>query len=404
MIHADSPPPSAEWASAIEDALRLPMPPVDVWHRAGISPRAERRLEIALGLVLYLLVVGWVFVLSHLRTTLRLGDGTETPSSSVMRAAASVASALSSTSAPSTAYLTDALLEAMLAGERGESGELRAAIDTGVAGITPDTLPPGAQLRYSAGGDVGSATPQPTGAGVWNLVVAIGNAVRPLADFSLIAELPFSAKRGGRIGLYFLGDWPAEHAPGRVGPAKAPTGRYANPSGFIQVTPQNEDTYVSTHFRLRDFVTHDQPNVWPKYIVLQISLIDKLELVLSDLEEHGIGPAGVRVLSGFRTPQYNATGGVTAGRADLSRHMYGDAADIFIDDDGNGVMDDLNRDGRVDVKDSRVIEAAVDRVEAAHPELVGGAGIYPAARGHGPFIHIDTRGYRARWVGGPGGG
>ena len=45
----------------------------------------------------------------------------------------------------------------------------------------------------------------------------------------------------------------------------------------------------------------------------------------------------------------------------------------------------------------------VDRVEAAHPELIGGAGIYPAGPGHGPFIHIDTRGYRARWVGSGGG-
>jgi hypothetical protein len=84
--------------------------------------------------------------------------------------------------------------------------------------------------------------------------------------------------------------------------------------------------------------------------------------------------------------------------------MYGDAADIYVDSDHNGVMDDLNHDGRSTVADSKVIEAAVTRVETAHPELVGGAGIYPAGPGHGPFIHIDTRGYRARWTGGPGGG
>ena len=40
-------------------------------------------------------------------------------------------------------------------------------------------------------------------------------------------------------------------------------------------------------------------------------------------------------MSGFRTPQYNAGGGNTGGRAGLSRHMYGDASDIFIDNDGN---------------------------------------------------------------------
>jgi uncharacterized protein YcbK (DUF882 family) len=143
--------------------------------------------------------------------------------------------------------------------------------------------------------------------------------------------------------------------------------------------------------------------VWPKFLVLEIRNVDKLELVLADLQQRGVNVSGVRVMSGFRTPQYNKGGGNTAGRAGLSRHMYGDAADIFIDSDGNGVMDDLNHDGKSTIADARVISAAVDRVEAAHPELIGGAGVYPAESGHGPFIHIDTRGYRARWIGSGGG-
>ena len=32
------------------------------------------------------------------------------------------------------------------------------------------------------------------------------------------------------------------------------------------------------------------------------------------LEEHGVDTKGVHVMSGFRTPQYNATGGETGGR------------------------------------------------------------------------------------------
>ena len=150
---------------------------------------------------------------------------------------------------------------------------------------------------------------------------------------------------------------------------------------------------------IHPFLTHDQGNVWPKYIVLELKLVDKLELVLSDLQSRGYNPAGVHVMSGFRTPQYNVTGGDPSGRAALSRHMYGDAADIFLDNDGNGVMDDLNHDRRVNIRDSQIILAAVDRVEREHPELVGGAGVYVASGGHGPFIHIDTRGFRARWVG-----
>ncbi len=332
--------------------------------------------------------------------------GDDTPASAAERTAASIATALTSASAPSAAYLTDAALKALFDRARGASGALRAAIDTSADNVEPDSLPPGAELRYnSAGGEITAADTEPHGAGVWSVALAIGNAIKPIADFNVITELPFNAKSGGKIGLYYIGNWPGERAKSKkVGPAKAPPTSYANPSGFIEVTRDNEDTYVSEHFMLRDFLTHDQPNVWPKYLVLQLKLVDKLELVLQDLAAHGVDVSGVKVMSGFRTPQYNVGGGNTQGRAALSRHMFGDASDIYIDSNHDGVMDDLDHDGHITMKDSKVIEAAVDRVEAAHPELVGGAGIYPAGPGHGPFIHIDTRGYRARWTGGPGGG
>ena len=224
----------------------------------------------------------------------------------------------------------------------------------------------------------------------------------PIADFNLISMRPRSDKQNGKVGLYYIGNWPGETGPVSA-PRKAPPTRYQPPSGFIEVTQQNADTKLSEHFKLRDFLTHDQPNVWPKYLVIELRNVDKLELVLSDLASRGINVNGVRVMSGFRTPQYNRGGGNTGGRAGLSRHMYGDAADIFIDNDGNATMDDLNHDGRVNIDDARVILQALDRVEAAHPELVGGGGVYPAAAGHGPFIHIDSRGYRARWIGSGGG-
>ena len=103
-------------------------------------------------------------------------------------------------------------------------------------------------------------------------------------------------------------------------------------------------------------------------------------------------------MSGFRTPEYNAKGvGRRGGRAKDSRHQYGDAADVFVDNDGDGRMDDLNHDGRVDTRDVRIIIGAVERVEARHPDLVGGAGLYRATRSHGPFAHVDVRGTRARW-------
>ena len=200
----------------------------------------------------------------------------------------------------------------------------------------------------------------------------------------------FEALRGTRFDAYRVGRWPTRGLAAR-------DARYAHPAGFIPVTPENELTPVSKRFRLRDFLTHDQQNVWPKVLVLRAPLLDKLELVGNELARRGL-PSLLHIMSGFRTPQYNAQGvGRKGGRAAESRHMYGDAADVIVDANGDGVMDDLDGDGKVTVRDARVLYAVVEGVEARHPDLVGGLSAYPASPTHGPFVHIDARGVRARW-------
>ena len=200
----------------------------------------------------------------------------------------------------------------------------------------------------------------------------------------------FGQKVRALLNGYKLGYWPEEK--GRVR-----SEAYKNPDGFIEVTPDNEDTRVSEHFRLRDFVSHGQDQVWPKYVVLREPLLDKLELVIEDLNNHGVNAEGMRIRSGFRTPAHNyAVRG--EGSARDSRHQFGDAADVFIDTDGNGKMSDLNGDGRVSFADVKLILDAVERVEARYPELVGGTGLYAYSGPSGPFAHIDVRGTRARWV------
>jgi hypothetical protein len=261
--------------------------------------------------------------------------------------------------------------------------------------VRADSLPDDAHVVVAGNG--ADTTTAPPRAGIWRVAIAIGQALKPVTNFNYISLRPFSDKKSGRIGSYVIGTWPGESGRRLPGP------RYANPQGFIEVTPENQNTPLSEHFKVRDFLTKGQQNVWPKYLVLDLRLVDKLELMIDELQKQGITVTRVTVMSGFRTPSYNAGGGNTGGRASLSRHMYGDASDVFVDNDGNGTMDDLNRDGRVDVGDSRVMAAAVDRVERAHPELIGGVGVYVACCGHGPFVHIDTRGYRARWTGTSGG-
>jgi hypothetical protein len=207
--------------------------------------------------------------------------------------------------------------------------------------------------------------------------------------FSFITLRPFADKRAGRIGAYRIGSWSAE--------SRAPrSAAYAAPEGFIEVTLENRDTPVSTHFRLRDFLTKDQGDVWPKYLVLNERLLDKLELLITELQAEGIAAPRMTVMSGFRTPQYNVQGVGAGGRASESRHQFGDAADVYLRTDRDW-MPDLTGDGRVDTRDALRIARAVERLDARYPELVGGIGIYPATSAHGPFVHVDVRGVLARW-------
>jgi hypothetical protein len=210
------------------------------------------------------------------------------------------------------------------------------------------------------------------------------------APVSILSLVPLSAKLGATWRGYRVGFWPGERTTGN-------RSRYQLPAGFLEVTPDNEDVALSTHFRVRDFLTHDQEGTWPKVLVIQLPLLDKLELISAELVRLG-KTADLRVMSGFRTPQYNALGvGSRGGRARDSRHMYGDAADIYLDADGDGRMDDLNGDGRVDIRDARWLASVAEDVEVAHPEVTGGIGTYRANAAHGPFVHVDTRGSRARW-------
>lgn len=209
---------------------------------------------------------------------------------------------------------------------------------------------------------------------------------------TLIVLTPFSAKVNGRIGAYRMGTWPFERQAPRD-PA------YDNPEGFVEVTPENFRTRVSEHFTLGQFLTKGQENVWPKYLALDRRLVDKLELTIEELARRGYPTGGFFVMSGFRTPDYNDAGGARSGRSAISRHLYGDAADIYPDRTGRGWIDDLNGDGRRDIRDARIVAEAAEAVEARHPELSGGVGIYPGNGSHGPFVHIDARGRRARWGG-----
>lgn len=365
----------------------------DFFESPGLTGTQEKVLNLSLGLLMLVFTGAWGFVVAD------AAAGGE-----ALRVSRDLAtSPLSSTTAPPASFVLDRLITATQTAEwRGRSGAVRAFIadnqDPAALADTLglDSLPADASLELEEVDRPGTA---PGGGGldrpgIFNVLVRLSNQVRRVADVAILNPLPSELIRNGRIGEYMVGEWPSR----AERPANLRGEEYDQPSGLIAVTEENQSLRISDHLTLGDFLTKGQDDVWPKYVAITPELLDKAELTIQELGAMGHPVENIGVISAFRHPYYNAHGGSTAGRGSVSRHMYGDALDFYIDNDGDGVMDDLNGDGRVDVADARIIAEAAERVERKYPEYVGGIGIYPPNPGaHSGFVHIDSRGYRARW-------
>jgi len=247
---------------------------------------------------------------------------------------------------------------------------------------------------YVARPAAGRLVPLGTGRWAWTAPPAPGlypiQVVAPdggdTVTLQAFVVVPYDRLQGELLNGYRIGRYPEKPLRGRGG--------YGPPAGFVEVTRANEDVLVSPHFRLRQFLCK-QPAGSRKYVVLNERLLVALEYVLERVNAAGYRVTTFHVMSGYRTPAYNRS----IGNVRYSQHQWGAAADIFIDENGDGVMDDLNGDGRSDIRDAEVLYRLIDAA-AARPEaqgLIGGLGKYRSTAAHGPFVHVDVRNRKARW-------
>ena len=193
--------------------------------------------------------------------------------------------------------------------------------------------------------------------------------------------------RNGKLNGYRIGEYAAEPLKGLE--------QYERPKGFVRLADHNDDLWVSDHYRMRDFQC--KLDGATKFLVLRTDALVKLEILQHELEtRHGLKFDRFTIMSGYRTPYYNAKIGNETG---YSRHLYGDAMDIYIDQNRDGKMDDVNRDRRIDTADARFLLSVAESIDnsAEWGWLKGGAGVYHANAAHGPYLHVDARGYVARW-------
>lgn len=198
---------------------------------------------------------------------------------------------------------------------------------------------------------------------------------------------PFSEKKGVYINGFKIGHYPS------IPPDKEL--HYSIPKGFLKIEESLLDLKVTPHFKMEQLLTK-QRNQCPQYIVIKEKLLLKMEYLLKEVNNSGYEVDTFGIVSLYRSPYFNKKLG---NQTDLSRHLFGDAVDIYIDNDNDNWMDDLNSDGKINKVDANVLFNIAQKFDQQkeYKFLQGGLSSYKGNGVRGPFIHIDTRGFHVNW-------
>jgi uncharacterized protein YcbK (DUF882 family) len=123
---------------------------------------------------------------------------------------------------------------------------------------------------------------------------------------------------------------------------------------------------LTKNFYLSEFDCHDGTHVPQKLIPNVQELADNIQVLRDYLGE------ALHVLSGYRTPRYNKEVGGVAN----SQHPKGKASDLTTKN-----------------KTPKQLHAIIEKLIKEGKMKQGGLGLYKS------FVHYDTRGTKARWVG-----
>lgn len=206
-------------------------------------------------------------------------------------------------------------------------------------------------------------------------------------NLNVFVLYPHDKKNGQYLEDFRIGNYPEIPADKKE--------MYSRPKGFLKIDESLLDINLTPHFKMEQFLTNQTEKI-PQFIVIKESLLLKLELFLEEVNKAGYETDTFGIVSLYRSPYFNKEIG---NNTHYSRHIYGDAADIYIDNKGDEWMDDLNGDGKTDIADADILfDLACDFDKKNEDlDLQGGVGSYDENGVRGPFIHIDTRGQHVRW-------
>jgi uncharacterized protein YcbK (DUF882 family) len=203
-----------------------------------------------------------------------------------------------------------------------------------------------------------------------------------LGRLQIIVKTPIDTTQVKEVNGYKLNQYPK---PYKGNP------KYTQPQGLIKFSKVDENRYLSDLVQIKDIMCKQHSN-YPKYLLVDTQGLKMLDQLYKYLLSRGLNFSRFSFISGYRTPYYNRM----IGNGKYSRHLYGDAFDLYIDENGDYRMDDLNQDGRQDKQDVDFLyQLFLDFLK--NNKRQGGVGKYLPNSRHGGFVHIDNRGFNARW-------
>jgi len=154
---------------------------------------------------------------------------------------------------------------------------------------------------------------------------------------------------------------------------------------FFKILKRDVYQKIVGNNRIKSILTKDTRyrNSWffskdTLFLGIDKKVLFKVLELQAQLENKDYDKDAFFINSGHRTPAYNKA----IGGASKSRHMKGQAIDMTIGD--------INKDGIYTKEDKKIVLDICDKKVIGNK---GGIGLYPGTRA----VHIDVRGYKARW-------
>ncbi|MHC4871700.1 MAG: hypothetical protein ACYTFY_07635 [Planctomycetota bacterium] len=168
---------------------------------------------------------------------------------------------------------------------------------------------------------------------------------------------------------------------------------------YARITEKNIDCLLSSSLRVSDMVipTEKTGKRHTFFFPVNYFFLQETDNMLAMLKRNKLPAGALKVLSLFRTPEYNSR----IGSAKFSQHIYANGFDFFFDADNDGMQDDLNGDGKVNLQDAAIIIDTIEEAQHKGALAPGGLGFYYFAKGvnkHRLTFHLDFRGFRAFWA------